>query len=330
VGDELVVAVPLVFEEQVVATVRSATPQSRIDRRVWLALGGVLVVAAVVLGVSSIIAGVVAARLAAPVTALVTAMGRLREGDFSVRSPRSGVAELDAAAAALDDAADRFGGMLERERTFSAAASHQLRTPLAALRLTAEAAVADPDPAARDVHLQAVVDATERLERTVVDLLALARSPQPGRERFDLAVLVEDVASAWRGPLAGAGRRLTVRSDPELPSCRASQGAVSEIVSVLVANALEHGEGAVEVRVTGTDAGALLVEVEDEGHLAGDPDGIFRRQPGPDGHGIGLGLARTLAEAEGARLVLESSPTTCFRLLLPSDPAAEDAGFAVC
>ena len=109
----------------------------------------------------------------------------------------------------------------------------------------------------------------------------------------------------------------------------AEKAAVSEILSVLVANALEHGEGAVEVRVTGTDAGALLVEVEDEGHLEADPAGIFRREPGPDGHGIGLGLARTLAEAEGARLVVETSPSTCFRLLLPSEPVAEEAGFAV-
>jgi signal transduction histidine kinase len=328
VGDELVVAVPLVFNEEVVATVRASTPSSRVDRLVWLAIGAVVVVALAVLGVSAVIAGIVASRLAAPVTALVSSMGRLREGDLSARAPRSGVAELDAAAVALDDAATRFGGMLERERAFSADASHQLRTPLAALRLNAEAALADPDPAAREERLQAVVAATERLERTVVDLLALVRNPEPGRDRFDLVPLVDEVKTTWHGPLAAAGRRLTVRAEAGLPPCRASRAAVSEILSVLVGNALEHGEGAVEVRVAGTASGALLVEVEDEGHLAVDPVGIFRREPGPDGHGIGLGLARTLAEAEGARLLVETSPTTCFRLLLPSE-AVDDAGFAV-
>ena len=329
VGDELVVAVPLVLNEEVVATVRAATPISRVDRLMWLAIGTVVVVALVVLAVSAVIAGIVAARLAAPVTALVSSMGRLRDGDLSARAPRSGVSELDAAAAALDDAAVRFGGMLERERTFSADASHQLRTPLAALRLNAEAALADPDPAAREERLQAVVAATERLERTVVDLLALVRNPEPGRERFDLVFLADEIVAAWHGPLAAAGRRLAVRSEADLPACRASRAAVSEILSVLVANALEHGEGAVEVRVAATDSGALLVEVEDEGHLAVDPVDIFRRAPGPDGHGIGLGLARTLAEAEGARLWVEPQPTTRFRLLLPSEHAPEDTGFAV-
>jgi len=328
VDDELVVAVPLVFNEEVVATVRSATPRSRVDRLVWLATAGVVVVALVVLGVSAVIAGIVADRLAAPVTALVSSMGHLRDGDLSARAPRSGIAELDAAAVALDEAAARFGGMLERERTFSADASHQLRTPLAAIRLNAEAALADPDPVAREAQLEAVVAATERLERTVVDLLALVRNPAPGRERFDLGLLADELAATWHGPLAAAGRRLALRSEPDLPACRASRAAVSEMLAVLVSNALAHGKGTVEVRVSETDAGALLVEVRDEGHLKVDPAGIFRRRPGPDGHGIGLGLARTLAEAEDARLLVETSPTTCFRLLLPTEPA-DDTGFAL-
>ncbi len=328
VGDELVVAVPLVSNEEVVATVRAATPRSRVDRLMWLAIAAVMVVALVVLAVSAVIAGIVASRLASPVTALVASMGRLRDGDLSARAPPSRVPELDAAAAVLGDVAARFAGMLERERTFSADASHQLRTPLAALRLNAEAALGDPDPATRQDRLHAVIAATERLERTIVDLLSLVRDPAPGRERFDLVPLVDEVVAGWQGPLAAAGRRLSVRSEPDLSVCSASRAAVSEILSVLIGNALEHGEGAVQVRVEGTDSGALLVEVEDEGQPDLDPVGIFRRQPGPDGHGIGLGLARTLAEAEGARLLVETSPSTRFRLLLPT-PAEDDSGFAL-
>lgn len=328
VADDLVVAVPLVFNEEVVATVRAATPRSRVDRLMWLAIAAVLLVALVVLGLSTVIAGIVASRLAAPVTALVSSMAQLRDGDVSARAPRSGISELDAAATALDEAAARFGGMLERERTFSADASHQLRTPLAALRLNAEAALADPDPSARRERLEAVVAASERLEQTVVDLLALVRNPEAVRETFDLLRLAEEVRAAWHGPLAAVGRRLSVRSESELPACRASRAAVSEIFAVLLGNALEHGEGAVEIRISATDSGVLLVEVEDEGHLEVDPAGIFRRRPRADGRGIGLGLARTLAEAEGARLLVEMSPATCFRLLLPVE-APDDPDFAV-
>ena len=91
----------------------------------------------------------------------------------------------------------------------------------------------------------------------------------------------------------------------------------------LLENAAEHGAGTVTLRARPT-AGALAVDVADEGPgPAPDGDLFRRRSPTAEGSGIGLALARSLAEAEGGRLVLSRpGPEPCFTVLLP----AADAG----
>ena len=112
---------------------------------------------------------------------------------------------------------------------------------------------------------------------------------------------------------------------------RVSEQALRQIVDVLVDNALQHGRGRVTVRAHPVATG-VEVEVHDEGAGALDPEAIFaRRSASARGHGIGLALARSLAEAEGGRLRLASGGEgTAFSLLLLGPEArGERLGAAV-
>ncbi|MCW2611642.1 MAG: integral rane sensor signal transduction histidine kinase, partial [Cryptosporangiaceae bacterium] len=252
-------------------------------------------------------------RLARPLVALATAARTLGDGDFTVRAPRSGVPEIDTAAAALDDTAGRLDGLLARERAFSANASHQLRTPLTGLRLILEAASGGGEAELRQAATRAI-EAADRLERTIDELLALSRSGSASTRPLDVDGVLTDVRDTWVGQLGASGRALRTVHDPELPEARASGAAVRQILAVLVDNATVHGRGTVAVRAR--DAGdALAFDVEDEGP-GPDPDAdLFARHPAGNGHGLGLPLARALAEAEGGRLVLSRGAR--FTLVLP-------------
>jgi signal transduction histidine kinase len=195
--------------------------------------------------------------------------------------------------------------------------SHQLNTPLTSLRLGLESALITPGTNLEGA-VGAAVGEVERLERTVATLLAMARD-QPGAASCDATAVCEEVAERCRGPLAVDARPLVLELDRRLPAAACPADALREIVTVLVDNATRHGAGAVTIRTRAAGNG-VIVEVEDEGEgLTGDPaDAFTRRSAAATGHGIGLALARSLAEAHGARLLVSRArPHPVFMLAVP-------------
>ncbi|MFB9924069.1 sensor histidine kinase [Amycolatopsis halotolerans] len=313
VGDEDVLAVPVLTGARLTGIVRAALPRSALTRDVgitWLVMAGCAIGAVLA---SWLVARRIAARLTRPLEDLACAAARLGEGDFSARSRRSAIPEIDRVGAALDVTAARIGETLERERAFSAEASHQLRTPLAGLRLQLESALETPgrDPYAA---VRAGITAADRLERTVEDLLALSRERRTPRDELDLTALLAGLTDA---PLPDHRQLRLDITDP--PPVRASAPAVRQVLAVLLDNALNHGEGTITVRARDA-GGALAVDVVDEGPDLGERDPFADHTPG--GHGIGLRLARSLAEAEGGRLRLSRPDPPTFTLLLPEAPAS--------
>ncbi len=285
-------------------------------RRSWL---GIAALGGVALATGAIVAAAQGLRLAEPVEELAAAARRLGDGDFSVRVAPSGIPEPDEVAAALEDTATRLEAMLARSRSFSADASHQLRTPLTALRLDLEALEATT---AAPGLVAAAQREADRLERTLDELLALTEPPAAATPT-DLAALVRERAAGWEGALAASMRRLRLRADR--PAwVRARPAAVAQSLAVLLDNALEHGAGDVHVEVGAAGTGARVC-VTDGG--PGIPDrvraGALPREDAEGARGRGLPLARALIEGEGGRLVIDA-PETGARvcLVLPEGAGA--------
>jgi signal transduction histidine kinase len=160
---------------------------------------------------------------------------------------------------------------------------------------------------------------------TVEQLLALARGTGAARDRLEMEEVLPRVERGWHGRLAADGRPLRVRVEGDLPPVRASTEAVTQVMDVLVGNAAEHGAGTVTVRPGLPRRAGRGGQRRGPGRGRGNPARVFAsRDGGAAGHRIGLALARSLAEAEGGRLLRQhAEPPTVFVLLLPGDRSAD-------
>ena len=290
--------------------VRIAAPARDAARRVGTVLVTIVVLGGLALAVGAALAAWRARQLARPLEALAVAARRLGEGDFSSRAPRSAVAEIDHIAASLDVTASRLRTALERSASLSADASHQLRTPVTALRLNLEALAVELE--APSGSLAAADAELDRLEATIDELLALADAgARPGV--VDLRALTRERLQGWR-TLADAAGRAVRMTRTAVPLVRARPAAVGQALQVLLDNALVHGRGDVTIwlePVRRGDRTWVRLCVGDEG-------------PGPSsddlmsGEGRGLPLARSLIEAEGGRLVLDAGHGNRVCLVVPA------------
>ncbi|MGW1492372.1 ATP-binding protein [Streptomyces sp. NPDC002402] len=283
--------------------------------RTLLIIAGVAllaVVAAVLLAVRQ------ANRLGSPLTDLAETAERLGSGDPRPRHKRYGVPELDRVADVLDSSAERIARMLTAERRLAADASHQLRTPLTALSMRLEEITLTDDPDTVKEEASIALAQVERLTDVVDRLLTNSRDPRTGSAVvFDLDEVVKQQLEEWRPAYRSAGRAI-VCSGKQGMQAVGTPGAVAQVLAALIENSLMHGGGtvALRTRVTGNQA---VVEVTDEGPGVPADLGarIFERTiSGRNSTGIGLAVARDLAEADGGRLELLQQHPPVFALFL--------------
>ncbi|MFE0458232.1 ATP-binding protein [Kitasatospora sp. NPDC058965] len=260
-----------------------------------------------------------ARRLARPLTDLAETAERLGSGDPRPRDRRYGVPELDRVAEVLDASAERIGRMLTAERRLAADASHQLRTPLTALSMRLEEITAlahQPETVREEASI--ALQQVERLTDVVQRLLTNQRDTHgPSAAGFDLDEVLKQQREEWAAPMRGTGR-LLVREGLEHVTATGTPGTVSQVLATLIENSLMHGGGTITLRVR-SSGGSVVVEVQDEG--PGVPaelgNRVFERTvSGRNSTGIGLAVARDLAEADGGRLELLSLKPPVFALFL--------------
>jgi signal transduction histidine kinase len=320
-------------------------------RRLWLWCLGVAVVAVLIVGVPALVIaagrggaapGVIAAamavavglagwltavlarRLGRPVEELAEAAGRLAAGDPRPLGRRYGVADLDQVADGLDTSARRLSSLLAADRELASDASHQLRTPLTALSMRLEemiAAADDPD-VVREEGSAALTQA-ERLADVVTQLLGPARRATASAAALTgIDEIVQQQVIEWEPAFRRAGRKLVVIGERGLQA-HVTPGGLAQVLATLVDNALMHGGGTVTLQ-TSQNSRSVVIEVRDEGKGV-PPDlasRIFERSVSgrPEGTGLGLALARTMAAADGGRVVLIKPKPATFAVFLPRNP----------
>lgn len=260
-------------------------------------------------------------RLAGPFQELAGHSRELGNGHFDLDIPSYAVPEAEAIGASLRGAAAQLEDLLRREREFAANASHQLRTPITALRLSLEDLTLWPETAPEvRAELEHGLGELDRLSTAIDELLDLARGRRiEAQEQIDLVAVVRASATRWEQRLAAESRELVVRQSGRRSRTRVPLGPLEQVLDVLIDNARKHGRGTITVEVD--DRGTHLeVVVSDEGATQLGPE-VFHRgvsSAAEGSEGIGLALASELVEVCGGHLSLDAtSPTTRFVVWLP-------------
>lgn len=243
-----------------------------------------------------------------PLTARLAA----REHDLAPISDDDVPVEILPLTRTIDDLFARLRGMLALQERFIADAAHQLRTPLAGLRVHVERAQSDPSPETVRDALQHISRLTLRATRTSTQLLALTRAQSPGRDAsshrlVNLARLIPEILALRVHEAIAAGVDLGYDGPAEPVWIDGDLASLQELVDNLLDNSLRYAGRGAEVTVAiAEDAGTVCLSVEDNGPGV-PPDYLSRlgerffRVPGSNEEGTGLGLAIVQRLAEGHR-----------------------------
>jgi two-component system, OmpR family, sensor kinase len=307
-----------------------AKPKAEL-RATWVTLLSRLAIAFLVaLVIVGALALYLSRRITKPVLALSDAADRVAEGRYDVEVPRvPGGGEIGHLADRFREMTARLAESEELERNFLMSVSHELRTPLTAIRghvaALREGVVTDPEAA--EESLEIVADEAERLGRLVNDVLDLAKLDAHRftvlTEEVDMGRLLDRAYSTFADEARRRGIEYTHEADTA-PVIVSDGDRVLQIISNLLANAFRWTPdgGRIGLELSSRN-GTVTVDVADTGPGIGqeERERIFRPFWSTDGRGTGLGLpiARELANALGGRIELQSAPGrgSRFRLVLP-------------
>ena len=314
----------------VVVLLRTASSVRAEGRPFWMALGAAGAIGCLL---APVVAAMLARSIARPVLRVARASSRLAAGRHPEALPLDGPSELRGLAESFNTMAGQLTRARDAERSFLLSVSHELKTPLTAIRGYSEAleeGVLTPERAVKVIHAEAA-----RLERLIADILNLARLDQ---QRFDIHLDTVDLVEIARESAtrhAARARDLGVRIDlqrGERAPARADPDRLLQAVSNLVENALRCTPpgGTVTLAAAG---GELTVKdtgpgiSPDEIPHAFDRFFLYRRYNGdrPVGTGLGLAIVRELAQAmDGEARVTASSTGTEFTIRLPLPESANE------
>ena len=281
-------------------------------RRTWLGLG---LIGALVLGLGLIAGAYLSRRVSRPILRLNDAAEKVGAGDLTVRAQVEGSAEQQTLARTFNTMTERLATLLAAQTDFVADASHQLRTPLAGLRLHLEDVRGTVTTDEERRSLDACLHETDRLAGIVNELLELSRAGEGHQEvaTADPAAALQRAARRFAAPAAQAGCDLRVVAPPPGGRVVCHPSDLDRILDILLENALAYAPGT----VVELKAQADEVRVRDHGPGLdrGEEEAVFERfhrgragRAGPPGTGLGLAIARDLALRWGGDITVAATP----------------------
>ncbi|MFI0445004.1 ATP-binding protein [Actinomadura sp. 6N118] len=316
----LVVTAPArASDGRITGAIRITYPTTELNSRLWRIWWFRAALAAGVIMVAALLGRLAARRLTRPLRQLNEMASKFSDGDLTARSPVTGPLETRTLARTLNLGAERLQTVLDAQRIFVADASHQLRTPLTALRLSLDN-IADgvDDEFAREDIEQATAEVV-RMSRLVNGLLVLADEDAKvtAAEPVPLAEVIADRLELWR--TAGDERGVRFSSGPVDGRLRvlAGPGHLEQVLDNVLSNALAVSPDGATVRVTVSEAGGeVVLEVLDEGPGMTDAeksrafDRFWRGQglTGRSGSGLGLAIVKRLVTGDGGSVALGDAP----------------------
>jgi len=278
-------------------------PAADVSRGVIASWAVMTATALVLIGVSVIVADRLATRVTRPSRELAFAAAALGNGELSARSAARGPAELAAAGHAFNVMAERLNRLITAERVMAADLPHRLRTPLTALRMNAAALGAGR--AADDTRM-----AIDRLEREIDLIIRAARRPAPDEPSgCDAAEVLADRFGFWSALAEDQGRPCELTGADRPAPVPVPRSDLTAAADSLIGNIFRHiAEGTGFAVTLHRGEGAVLVFVADAGPGIADPDAALRRgSSGAGSTGLGLDIARRVAESTGGGLKIDIS-----------------------
>ncbi|NNC78938.1 MAG: HAMP domain-containing protein [Acidimicrobiales bacterium] len=322
--DLLYVAVPVASGGDIWGAVRVTLDKEEVNERVQRFWVGLALVALVILAIMTGVGWAVARSVTRPVRRLQQAANRFARGELSATEPEGRAPpELRELEDALNTMAGRLDAMLGQQRSFVADASHQLRTPLTAIRLRLEnLQSATPDEAGQR-EIEASISETTRLSELVDDLLALARAERPPQlTTVDLVQTVAERVELWTAVADEAAVSLELDAPQRGLPVTCVDGGLEQILDNLIDNAINAAPSpGGEVKLT-VSAGSTVheVTVADNGPGLDDQqkqrafDRFWQGRTDTSGTGLGLAIVLSLAKSAGGTVTITDNEPVGLRV----------------
>lgn len=313
-GDVLAVTMPGTSGTTIRGALQVTYPMTMVtdrERRIWFALA---LIGACVLAAVALVGFTLARWITRPLRTLERATDQLADGHLDTPpDAATGPPELRRLAASFNHTATRLQHLLQAQHGFASEASHQLKTPLASLRLRLENFEPYLDPRAHP-SLEETIEEVERLSRMVHGLLALARleSTATTPEPVDLDAVLADRAAMWES-LAHEQHVTVAVTGPAAGRVWAIPGALEQIIDNLVANALRVSPPGTAITLARAPGAELHLIDQGPGLPQADRERAFDRfwrasDSHHDGTGLGLPIVRHLVHASGGEITLDAAP----------------------